>query len=157
MSLHSGRGPWPQLSRLSSALAGSLRPAHTLSPWAGGRGVCEDGKSAGALRTQNSHEQVHKRARQRSKRGWPWSQALDLAAMGRVWMGLSQEPGSHRGPGLSAQDPLPAPYIWRGLGLTAKPVLSPPHSEGGRCAAGRKALGLLLMHQRWPVGWGLLP
>lgn len=30
-----------------------------------------------------------------------------------VWMDLNCEPGNHRGLGPEAQDPLPAPYIWR--------------------------------------------
>lgn len=58
-------------------------------------------------------------------RGHTWSQqALVLASMDSVCLGLNQEPGSHRGPVLGAQDPLPAPDIWRWPELTPKSVFS---------------------------------
>lgn len=54
--------------------------------------------------------------REQSGRGQGERVGLDLQSAGcgppttdGVCMGLSQEPGSHGGPGLGAQDPLPAP------------------------------------------------
>lgn len=76
------------------------------------------------------------------------------AAIHGVWMDLNCEPGNHRGLGPGAQDPLPAPYIWRWLSL---------YSHSGSSVGPRQkvaegqALGLLLTHLCWLMDWELLP
>lgn len=60
---------------------------------------------------------LREQSRSGQGRSWDWTwtqQAVVLAITDSVGMSGSQEPGSHRGPGLGVRDPLPAPSVWGG-------------------------------------------
>ena len=135
MPPHSCRGPWTPAQRPSALAGGPWVSSSDLVSLGGGGGAHGDGKSelehVGLRMVMSKYIRGQTRKGRRSRGGCTWTQqALVLAAMHRLWMGLNWEPGSHRGPGLGAQDPLLAPYIWRCLSLWLLYILG-AQTEGG--------------------------